>query len=181
MRPLRYSINLSLDGCIDHEAMSPTDDMHRHATAMLSQADALMFGRTTYELMEAGWREPDEDLPEWTQPFARTITETKKYVVSSTLDHVDWENTELVRGDVAEFVRRLKELPGRGLYVGGVQLPMALAELGLIDEYELVVHPRIVGRGPTLFAGLVTHVDLRLVDSTQLGSGAVVLRYVPQR
>ncbi len=98
--------------------------------------------------------------------------------MSSTLDQVDW-NAELVHGDLAEAVRRLKQEPGKGLFVGGLQLPLALAELGLIDEYELVVHPRIVGHGPTLFAGLSTHVDLRLVSRLELGSGAVAMRYEP--
>jgi dihydrofolate reductase len=110
------------------------------------------------------------------EPFARTIDAAKKYVVSSTLDRVDW-NAELVRGDLGTAVQELKQEPGKGLFVGGVQLPLALAELGLIDEYELVVHPRIVGHGPTLFAGLSKVVDLKLVSRLELGSGAVAMRY----
>jgi dihydrofolate reductase len=136
----------------------------------------------TYALMEAGWRAPSPPgaRPEWMEPFARTIGAAKKYVVSSTLERVDW-NAELVRGDLEEAVRRLKREPGRGLFVGGVKLPMALAERGLIDEYELVVHPRIVGHGPTLFAGLSKLVDLRLVGRVEFGSGAVAMRYEPRR
>ena len=114
------------------------------------------------------------------EPFARTIDAAKKYVVSSTLGRVDW-NAELVRGDLGEAVARLKREPGRGLFVGGVTLPMALAELGLIDEYELVVHPRLVGHGPTLFAGLSKPVDLKLVSRLELGSGVVAMRYEPRR
>ena len=114
------------------------------------------------------------------EPFARTIDAAKKYVVSSTLDHVDW-NAELIRGDLATAVQQLKQEPGNGLYVGGVTLPLALAELGLIDEYEFVVHPRIVGHGPTLFAGLSKVVDLKLVGKQEFGSGAVALRYEPKR
>jgi dihydrofolate reductase len=113
------------------------------------------------------------------EPFARTIDATKKYVVSSTLDRVDW-NAELVRGDLGAAVRQLKRESGKGLFVGGVKLPLALAELGLIDEYEFVVHPRIAGHGPTLFAGLSKHVDLKLVSRLELGSGAVALRYEPR-
>jgi dihydrofolate reductase len=183
VRPLRYSINITLDGCCDHRAVVPTEDMHRHATENLAQADALLFGRVTYELMEAGWRSPVPAgaRPAWMEPFAATIDAAKKYVVSSTLDPVGW-NTELVRGDDLEnAVRRLKQEPGRGLYVGGVTLPLALAELGLIDEYEFMVHPRLAGHGPTLFAGLSTYVDLELVGRQEFGSGAVVLRYVPDR
>jgi len=179
MRPLRYSINVTLDGCCDHRAMIPDEDLHRHAIENLRQADALLFGRVLYEMMEAAWR-PAVPRPDWTEPFARTIGEAKKYVVSSTLERVDW-NAELVRGDLGEAVQQLKQEPGKGLFVGGVKLPLALAELGLIDEYELVVHPRIVGHGPTLFAGLSKVVDLKLVSRLEFASGAVATRYEPKR
>ena len=114
------------------------------------------------------------------EDFARTIDAAKKYVVSSTLDHVDW-SAELVRGDLGNAVQQLKRESGKGLLVGGVTLPLALAELGLIDEYELVVHPRIAGHGPTLFAGLSKYVDLKLVNRLEFGSGAVAMRYEPRR
>jgi dihydrofolate reductase len=110
------------------------------------------------------------------EPFARTIDAAKKYVVSSTLEEVDW-NAELVRGNLGEAVQRLKQEPGKGLYVGGVTLPKALAEMGLIDEYEFVVHPRLAGHGPVLMAGLSKPVDLKLVSVREFASGAVVLRY----
>jgi dihydrofolate reductase len=178
-RPLRYSINVTLDGCCDHREGIADEDLHRHAVENLAQADALLFGRVTYEMMEAAWRPPASTaLPEWMQSFARTIDAAKKYVVSSTLDHVDW-NAELVRGDLATAVRELKEQPGDGLFVGGVTLPLALAELGLIDEYEFVVHPRIAGHGPTLFAGLSKRIDLRFVSEVEFASGAVATRYEP--
>jgi dihydrofolate reductase len=180
VRPLRYSINVTLDGCCDHREGSPDEETHRHATNGLEQADALLLGRVTYELMESAWRPPGqmEGMPDWTKPFGRTIDAMKKYVVSSTLDRVDW-NAELVRGDLGEAVQELKREPGKGLAVGGVQLPLALAELGLIDEYEFVVHPTLVGHGPTLFAGLSRHIDLRLVDRLEFASGAVAMRYEP--
>jgi len=182
MRPLRYSINVTLDGCCDHRAIPADEDLHRHAVENLAQADALLFGRVTYEMMEAAWRLATRTvaLPDWTEPFARTIDAAKKYVVSSTLDRVDW-NAELVRGDLGKAVQKLKRESGKGLFVGGLKLPLALAELGLIDEYELVVHPRVVGHGPTLFAGLSEHVDLKLVSRLEFGSGAVALRYEPRR
>jgi dihydrofolate reductase len=171
-----------LDGCCDHRAIVPDEDLHRHHTANIDQADALLLGRVTYELMEAGWRAPVPKgaRPEWMEPFARTINVRKKYVVSSTLDRVDW-NAELVRGDLEKAVQRLKQEPGKGLFTGGVKLPMALAELGLIDEYEFVVQPRLAGHGPTLFAGLSKHVDLRLLSRLEFGSGAVAMRYEPKR
>ena len=113
-------------------------------------------------------------------PFARTMSAARKYVVSSTLERVDW-NAELVRGDLRKAVQQLKRESGKGLFVAGVKLPMALAELGLIDEYEFVVHARLAGHGPTLFAGLSKHVDLKLVSRLEFASGAVAMRYEPRR
>jgi len=182
MRPLRYSINVTLDGCCDHRAIPPDQDLHRNAIENLNRADGLLFGRVTYGMMEAGWRPTGQAVarPDWMEPFARTIDAAKKYVVSSTLEQVDW-NAELVRGDLGTAVQKLKSEPGKGLLTGGVTLPLALAELGLIDEYEFVVHPRLAGHGPTLFAGLSKHVDLRLVGRVEFGSGAVAMRYEPRR
>jgi len=182
VRPLRYSINVTLDGCCDHRAISADEEIHRHATKNLDQADALLFGRVTYEMMESAWRPPGqtEAMPDWMAPFGRTIDAAKKYVVSSTLDRLDW-NAELVRGDLGKAVQELKRESGKGLLVGGVKLPLALAELGLIDEYEFVVQPRLVGHGPTLFAGLSKRVDLRLVGRLEFDSGAVAMRYQPPR
>jgi dihydrofolate reductase len=177
MRPLRYSINVTLDGCCDHRAIVPDEELFRHGIENIERADALLFGRATYEMMESYWRPLARES---TEPFARTIDAAKKYVVSSTLDRVDW-NAELVRGDLGEAVQRLKQEPGRGLFMGGVKLPLALAQLGLIDEYEFVVQPRLAGHGPTLFAGLSKRVDLRLVSRKEFGSGAVALRYEPRR
>jgi dihydrofolate reductase len=157
--------------------------LHRHAIKNFDRADALLFGRVIYEMMEAAWRwtgaRPDW-AADWTEPFARSIDAAKKYVVSSTLDRVDW-NAELICGDLGQAVQKLKQEPGKGLATGGVKLPLALAELGLIDEYEFVVHPRLTGHGPTLFAGLSKHVDLRLVSRLEFGSGAVAMRYEPRR
>ena len=185
MRPLRYSINVTLDGCVDHRAASADEELHRFWGEKLAQADALLFGRVTYEMMQAAWRWPSnglrpEGMAEWMEPFARTIDAAKKYVVSSTLDRVDW-NAELVRGDLGKAVQQLKQEPGAGVFVGGVTLPLALAELGLIDEYEFVVHPRLAGHGPTLFAGLSKPIDLKLVGRLDLSSGAVAMRYEPKR
>jgi dihydrofolate reductase len=162
--------------------MVADDDLHRHAVENLGQADALLFGRVTYEMMGAAWRGPARagERPDWMEPFARTIDAAKKYVVSSTLDRVDW-NAELVRGDLGKAVQQLKREAGKGLLVGGVKLPQALAELGLIDEYEFVVHPRVAGHGPTLFAGLSKPIDLKLVSRLELGSGAMAMRYELRR
>jgi dihydrofolate reductase len=161
--------------------MTADADLFQNAIENINRADALLFGRVTYEMMESYWRPLAR---EQTKPFARAIDAAKKYVVSSTLERVDW-NAELVRGDLGTAIQQLKQEPGnglgKGLLVGGVKLPLALAELGLIDEYEFLVHPRIVGHGPALLAGLSKHVDLRLVSRLEFGSGAVAMRYEPRR
>lgn len=186
MRPLRYAINITLDGCCDHREGSSDEEQHHYWAENLAQADALLFGRVTYEMMKEAWRLPaqtsakPEWMADWMLPFARTIDAAKKYVVSTTLEEVDW-NAELVRGDLRKAVERLKQEPGIGLFVGGVKLPLALAELGLIDEYEFVVQPRLAGHGPTLFAGLPKGIDLKLVGRREFSSGAVALRYEVRR
>ncbi len=184
MQPLRYSINVTLDGCCDHMAGIVNEDTHRFATENIARAGSLLLGRTTYEMMEGAWRKPETGpwpdwMDAWMIPFAETIDAKKKYVVSSTLEQVDW-NSELLRGDLAEAVRRIKSEPGEGIGLGGLTLPLALAELGLIDEYEFLVHPRIAGHGPYLFAGLSKFVDLKLVGTREFPSGSVALRYVPK-
>ncbi|MEO6394677.1 MAG: dihydrofolate reductase family protein [Devosia sp.] len=187
MQPLRYSINVTLDGCVDHRVGSPNEEVHNHAAETVAAADVLLFGRVTSQMMEEGWRAVAETgirpdwMAEWMVPFARTIDVAKKYVVSDTLATVDW-NAELVRGDQLEAtVRRLKQQPGRGVLTGGVKLPLALAELGLIDEYQFVTAPTLAGHGPTLFAGLSKIVKLKLVDRREFASGVVAARYVPKQ
>ncbi len=182
MRPLRYAINITLDGCCDHRAGITDEELHRYWAENLAQADALLFGRVTYEMMQEAWRLLTRAVAGagWTGPFAPTVGPAKKYVVSSTLNQVDW-NAELIRGDLGQAVQQLKQAPGKRLFTGGVTLPLALAELGLIDEYEFVVHPRLAGHGPTLFAGLSKWIDLKLVDRREFGSGAVAMRYEPRR
>ncbi|MFW6774616.1 dihydrofolate reductase family protein [Nocardioides sp. CPCC 205120] len=186
MRPLRYSINVTLDGSVSHEAgLPPDEESMRYWTAQMERADALLLGRVTYQMMESAWRRPASGtwpdwMAEWEIPFAEAIDRARKYVVSSTLDEVDW-NAQLVRGDVGQAVQRLKQEPGEGLWVGGVTLPVALADLGLVDEYELVVQPVLAGHGPTLLAGLRERIRLELVDRHEFPSGAVAVRYRPTR
>lgn len=183
MRPLRYSVNITLDGCCDHRVIAPDPEMHRHAVENLNRSDDLLFGRVTYQMMEFAFRPRAavEAMPDWMKPFAETINAAKKYVVSSTLtpDQVDW-NAKLLRGDRVTAIQQLKEQPGKGILVGGLKLPLALADLGLIDEYEFIVHPRIAGHGPTLFAGLSKHLDLQLISRHEFASGAIAMRYQPK-
>ncbi|HVM18507.1 MAG TPA: dihydrofolate reductase family protein [Egibacteraceae bacterium] len=184
MRPLRYSINVTLDGCCHHEAgLPPDDESMRYWTAQMERADALILGRVTYEMMESAWRRPAAGtwpgwMSEWEIPFAEAIDRAQKHVVSSTLAEVNW-NAELVRGDLQQAVQRLKQEPGEGLWVGGVTLPLALANLGLIDEYEFLVQPVLAGRGPTLLAGLRERIQLAVVDRREFRSGAVALQLRP--
>lgn len=184
MPTLSYAINVTLDGCCHHEAGSTDEELHRYWAERLARADALLFGRVTYQMMEAAWRLPPsgaipEWMTDWMVPFAHTIDAAKKYVVSSTLDQVDW-NAELVRSELGPAVEKIKRGAGGEIFLGGVTLPLAIAELGLIDEYEFVVHPRLAGHGPTLFAGLSKYVDLKLVGRREFGSGVVALQYVPR-
>jgi hypothetical protein len=132
MRPLRYSINVTLDGCCDHRAITPDEDLHRHAAENLDRADALLCSRVTYEMMEAAFRPPARTgaRPDWMEPFARTIDAAKKYVVSSTLDRVDW-NAELVRGDLGKAVQQLEREPGKGLARGRREAPPGVGGAGI--------------------------------------------------
>ena len=183
MRPLIFSINVTLDVCIDDREGIADPELHARAAEKIARADAILFGRVTYQMMEEAWR-PDaatgawpDWMEEWMVPFARTMDAAPKYVVSRSLEQVDW-NAELLRGNVCEAVRRLKAEPGKGLFVAGHAFATALAGAGLIDEYEFVVKPRVVGHGPTLFAGLPKALDLRLVGREDYASGAVAMRYV---
>ena len=186
MRPLRYSINVTLDGCCHHEAgLPPDEESMRYWTAEMERADALIFGRVSYQMMESAWRKPGTGAwPDWVEkwqvPFAEAIDRAKKYVVSTTLNQVDW-NAQLVKGDVGEAVRQLKEQPGESLWVGGVTLPTALADLRLIDEYEFLVQPVLAGHGPTLLAGLNERIQLDLVGRREFPSGAAAVRYRPSK
>ncbi|WP_423923837.1 dihydrofolate reductase family protein [Frigoribacterium sp. 2-23] len=180
MRKLTYSINVTLDGCIDHREGTPDAETHHQATEALADADGLVLGRVTYELMEGAWRPPlPQVYPEWMVPFACVIDRIPKYVASTTLERVDW-NAELLGGDVVDAVRELKGRAGGGLRLGGSDLATTLASAGLIDEYEFVVHPRVAGHGPYLLAGLHPRLDLELVSRREFESGAVASVYRPR-
>lgn len=185
MRKLRYSINVTLDGCVDHRAIVPDEELHRYHAESLKQADALLYGRVTYQMMEEGWRKvaetgvAGEGMPDWVVPFAKVIDVAKKHVVSNTLPSVDW-NADLIRGEgLREAVLALKQQPGRELLTGGVTLPLALAEMGLIDVFDLLVLPHIAGHGPRLMDGLSRGAPLKLVERRELASGALALKYLP--
>lgn len=189
MRTLRYAINVTLDGCVHHEAgLPPDEESMQFWTTEMERADALLFGRVTYEMMQSAWRRPANGvwpdwIEDWQRPFADAIDRAKKHVVSRTLEHVDWNaellSPDLLTGDPVSAVRRLKRQPGGSVFVGGVALPTALAEAGLIDEYVFLVQPVITGHGPTLLAGLSQQLRLDLVEQQQFGSGVAMMRYRP--
>lgn len=182
MRPLRYSINVTLDGSCHHEVgLPPDEESMAFWTEEMARVDALVLGRVTYRMMESAWRRPATGtwpgrMERWEIPFADAMDGARKHVVSSTLREADW-NAEVIDGDPGAAVRHLKEQPGGGLWVGGVTLPRALADLGLIDEYVFVVQPVVAGRGPTLLDGLRDRLQLDLVDRREFRSGAVALTY----
>ena len=189
MKKIVAGLFIALDGVVgepqDWHFPYFNDEMGAAVGKTLGAADTVLFGRVTYEMMESAWRQPatgtwPDWMDAWEIPFAETIDRAKKYVVSSTLSGVDW-NAELVRGDLGQAVQRLKQEPGEGLFVGGVTLPLALADLGLIDEYEFLVQPVLAGHGPTLLAGLRERIQLELVDRHEFRSGAVAVRYRPTR
>ncbi|WP_150954481.1 dihydrofolate reductase family protein [Microbacterium testaceum] len=183
-QPLRYAINVTLAGCVHHEAgLPPDEESMAFWTDELRRSDTLLYGRVTYELMEGAWRRPESgEWPDWMDAsevaFSEVMDPMRKVVASGTLDAVDW-NAELVRGDVVEAVRRLKEEPGRGIALGGVKLPAVLAAEGLVDEFTFVVHPAIAGRGPRLLDGIQNQVKLELVEQSNFLAGARVQRYRP--
>ena len=184
MRQLRFGINVTLDGCVHHEAgLLPDHESMSVWTSELASGGALLYGRTTFEMMRSAWRRPETgEWPDWMNTddvaFAEVMDPMAKLVVSSTLEKVDW-NAELVRGDLATEVRRLKEQPGADLVTGGATLPRALLDLGLVDELLFLIHPVVAGHGPYLFAGSRERLELQLLERNELSSGVVAVRYRP--
>ena len=181
MRPLRYSINVTLDGCCNHRAGIADEDLHRHAMENIAQADALLFGRVTYKMMEAAWRLATRTMamPEWTEPFAQDNRHGKEVRRVEHPGPGRLERRARARRSPGA-VQQLKQQPGKGLFTGGVTLPLALAELGLIGSSTSSWSTQVTGHGPTLFAGLSKWLDLKLVSRLEFGSGAVAMRYQPK-
>jgi dihydrofolate reductase len=174
---LTFSLNVTLDGCIDHREGIADDELHDYFTQLIDGAGAMLFGRTTYELMEDAWPAVarDDSAPRATREFARKLEGLPKYVVSSTRRDFPWSNSFHVHGDLHEAVRKLKDATPRGVLVGSPMLSSALERLGLIDEYRIVVHPVLAGHGPTLFQGLERSRRLEVVSTTPLKSGVRAL------
>lgn len=174
---LTFGLNVTLDGCIDHTQGIVDDDLHDYWTELMDESGAMLFGRNTYELMEEAWPAVarDESAPRAMREWAQKLEAKAKYVVSASRSDFPWQNTTKVEGDLREAVAALKAKTERGVLVGSPTLATALEESGLIDEYRIVVHPVLSGRGPTLFHGLSTARHLELLATHRFQSGVQAL------
>ena len=186
MRKLIAAINMTLDGFCDHTAMIADDEIHQHYNELLSNADILIYGRITYQLMESYWpsvvKNPTGNKP--TDEFAVLIDNISKIVFSRTLKNVDWKNTKLKKEVIKEEVLELKQSRNGGsknILVGSPSLIVALGQLDLIDEYQLDVQPIVLGSGLPLFRNVKDRIDLKLLKTKTFGCGAVALYYEPTK
>jgi len=183
MRKLIAAINMTLDGFCDHTAMIADDELHQHYNELLSNAGAVIYGRITYQLMESYWptvvKNPTGNKP--TDDFAVLLQDIPKIVFSHTLNNVEWKNARLAKKDVNEEVLDLKQQPGKDIFVGGPSLIVALTKLNLIDQYQLCVHPVIIGNGLPLFKTINDRIILKLLKTKTFNSGSIVLYYEPAK
>jgi len=183
MRKVIYAINITLDGCCEHTKMIADEELLEHYTHLLLEADLLVYGRKTYQLMVPYW--PDiaksQSVTKAENEFARTFDSLHKVVFSRTLNGAEG-NTRIVRTNLQDEILNLKQAQGKNILVGGVDIPSQLTALGLIDEYRFVVQPILAGEGRRLLQGvrLPEKCQLKLVESKTLKSGCVALRYLKQ-
>jgi dihydrofolate reductase len=184
MRNLIFGINTTLDGCVDHTKQFADDETHKYFTHLLRDADLLVYGRKTYQLMVPFWPEvaKNQSMDEASNEFARTFDSINKIVFSRSLDKADDRNTRIVRGNLHDEILKLKQEQGKNILVGGVDIPSQLIQLSLVDEYRFVVGPIVVGEGRRLLEGvsLPERSQLKLVESKIFESGCVALRYLKQ-
>ena len=185
MRKLIFGINISLDGCCDHTKFGGSEEVHDYFTEILRDADLLVYGRKTYQLMVPFWPDVAKNQSGPTKAFnefAQAFAANKIVVFSKSLDSAERENTRIVRGNLQDEILKLKQEQGKNILTGGVDLPSQLIELGLVDEYHFVVHPIVVGEGRRLLdsTSLPERLQLQLAASRILKSGAVALRYLKQ-
>jgi dihydrofolate reductase len=178
---LTFSINVTLDGCVDHQEGIADDETHAFFTRLLDESGAILWGRTTYEMMEAYWptvARGDVDAPPTLREWAAKLEVKPKYVVSSTRKDFPWTNSHLIAGDLRVSVQKLKDATPAGVLLGSGKLATELDRLELVDEYRLLVHPRIAGHGPTLYqGGLPSTRQLELVSAKPLRCGVVAMHY----
>jgi len=180
MRKVIAAINMTIDGFCDHTAGIADEELHNHYTELLSQGGAMLYGRTTYQLMEF-WRTVLEKPSEKKSmnDFARVIDKIPKIVFSRTLKNVDWESATIAKRDLKDEVLALKQQPGKDILIGSPSLIVQLTQLHLIDEYQLCVHPVVVGSGLILFKNISDRMEFKLLKTKTFGSGAIVLYYEP--
>ena len=180
MRKLIAAMNMTLDGFCDHTAMSADDEIHQHYTDLLRSGDTVLYGRKTFQLMEY-WKSVVENPTgnKSTDDFAAAIDDIQKIVYSRTLESVDWRNTELKNELVNDEILKLKQQPSRDIFVGSPSLILATAQLGLVDEFQLAIHPTVVGSGLPLFKNITDRIDLKLLKTKTFGCGAVIHYYEP--
>ena len=183
MRKLIAAMNMTLDGFCNHQAMVADEEIHQHYNELLSNADTLIYGRITYQLMESYWpsvvKNPTGNKP--MDEFAVLIDNISKIVFSRTLQNVDWKNTTLKKEVVKEEILELKQQAGKNIVVGSPGLIVALTQLDLIDEYQLGVQPTVLGNGLPLFKNIKDRIDLKLLKTKTFGCGAVMLYYEPAK
>jgi len=183
MRKLIAAMNMTLDGFCNHEGMIADEEIHQHYNELLSNADILIYGRITYQLMESYWpsvvKNPTGNKP--MDKFAVLIDNISKIVYSRTLQHVDWKNTTLKKKVIQEEILELKQQRSKNIVVGSPGLIIALTQLNLIDEYQLGVQPTVLGSGLPLFKNIRDRIDLKLLKTKTFGCGAVMLYYEPTK
>jgi dihydrofolate reductase len=181
MRKLIAAMNMTLDGYCDHTVMSADEEIHQHYADLLRSAGAIIYGRVTFGLMEY-WKSVLENPTgdKAMDDFAHAIHDVKKVVYSRTLESVDWRNTELKREIVKEELLDLKEQPGKDIFVGSPSMIVQLGNLKLIDEYQLGVHPTVVGGGLQLFKNITDRIDLDLIKTKTFACGAIFVSYAPK-
>ena len=181
MRKLIAAINMTIDGIFDHTAGLPDEEIHQHYTELLGQGDAILYGRTTYQLMEF-WRtfleNPSEEKS--MNDFAIAIDNIPKIVFSHTLNHVEWKSATLANRDIKETVLELKQQPGKAIFVGSRSLIIQLMNLKLIDEFQLCIYPVVAGKGLPLFENINDRTIFKLVNTKTFNGGAVILYYEPR-
>lgn len=182
---LTFSINVTLDGCVDHREGIADNETHAFFTRLMDDGGAMLWGRITYEMMESYWpavARGDVEAPLAIREWAIKLEAKPKYVVSTTRKDFSWTNTHRISGDLRAEVQKLKDATPAGVLLGSGKLATELDQLDLIDQYVFLVHPRIVGHGPTLYqSGLPNTRRLHLVSAKPLGNGAVAMYYWRER
>lgn len=181
MRNVIAAINMTLDGFCDHTAVDADEELHQHYSDLLRSGGTLVYGRITYQMMESYWPSVVENPTgdKGTDDFAVFIDNIQKVVFSRTLGSVVWKNSILKKEVTREAILELKQQAGKDIFVGSPSMILALTELGLIDEYQIAVHPVVIGSGLPLFKNVQDKLRLKLLKTKTLGSGAVVLYYEP--